>query len=166
MDESWTKKKSEHWITDRIVVLGDSWESLGLQGDQTSLKEINPKYLLINIYPEAEILILGPPDAKSRLTGKDSDAANYWRQEEKGLTEDEMVGWHHWLNGHESERTLGSQSYIQSMGSQGVGHDWAPEMNWAELISFSCWKELNEVVCRVGLEVHLIYGEWAVNGCC
>ena len=85
MDESWTKKKSEHWITDQIVVLGDSWESLGLHGDQTSLKEINPKYLLINIYPEAEILILGPPDAKSRLTGKDSDARKEWRQKEKGV---------------------------------------------------------------------------------
>ena len=52
---------------------------------------------------EAEAPILWPPDAKNRLIGKDPDAGKDWRQEEKGMTEDEMVGWHHWLNGHESE---------------------------------------------------------------
>ena len=44
--------------------------------------------------------ILGPPDVKSWLIGKDPDAGKDWGQEEKGMTEDEMVGWHHWLNGH------------------------------------------------------------------
>ena len=53
---------------------------------------------------EAEASILWPPDVKSWLTGKDSDAEKDWRQEEKGKTEDEMVGWHQWLNGHESEQ--------------------------------------------------------------
>ena len=52
---------------------------------------------------EAETPILWPPDAKNWLTGKDSDARKDWRQEEKGTTEDEMVGWHHWLSGHEFE---------------------------------------------------------------
>ena len=52
---------------------------------------------------EAEAPILWVPDAKSRLIGKDPDARKDWRQEEKGGTEDEMVGWHHWLNGHEFE---------------------------------------------------------------
>ena len=51
---------------------------------------------------DAETLILWPPDAKSWLIGKDPDAGKHWRQEEKGMTEDEMVGWHHQLNGHES----------------------------------------------------------------
>ena len=46
-------------------------------------------------------------DAKSQLIGKDPDAGQDWRQEEKGATEDEMIGWHHWLNGHEFEQTLG-----------------------------------------------------------
>ena len=50
---------------------------------------------------EAETPILWPPDTKNWLTGKDPDAGKDWRQEEKGMTEDEMVGWHHWLNGHE-----------------------------------------------------------------
>ena len=52
---------------------------------------------------EAEALILWPPDVKSWLTGKDLDTGKDWGQEEKGMTEDEMVGWYHWLNGHESE---------------------------------------------------------------
>ena len=52
---------------------------------------------------EAEIPILWPPDAKNWLIGKDSDAGKDWRREEKGTTEDEMVGWHHWLDGHEFE---------------------------------------------------------------
>ena len=56
---------------------------------------------------EAETPILWPPDAKSQLTGKDPDAGKDWGQEEKGMTEDEMVGWHHQLDGHEFEQTLG-----------------------------------------------------------
>ena len=50
---------------------------------------------------EAETPILWPPDVKSWLVGKDTDPGKDWRQEEKRTTEDEMVGWHHWLNGHE-----------------------------------------------------------------
>ena len=52
---------------------------------------------------EAETPILWPPDAKNWLVGRDPDAGKDWGQEEKGTTEDEMVGWHHWLNGHEFE---------------------------------------------------------------
>ena len=56
---------------------------------------------------EAETPILWPPDEKNWLIGKDSDAGREWGQEEKGTTEHEMAGWHHWLDGHESEWTLG-----------------------------------------------------------
>ena len=56
---------------------------------------------------EAEAPILWPPDAKSQLTGKDPDVRKDWGREEKGVTEDEMVGWHHRLSGHEFEQTLG-----------------------------------------------------------
>ena len=52
---------------------------------------------------EAETPVLWPPDVKSWLTGKDPDAGKYWTQEEKGMTEDETVGWHHWLDGYEFE---------------------------------------------------------------
>ena len=57
---------------------------------------------------EAEAPILWPPDEKSRLFGKDPDAGKDWGQEEKGVTEDEMVGWHHRFNGPEFEQTLGN----------------------------------------------------------
>ena len=53
---------------------------------------------------EAETPILWPPDVKNCLIWKDPDTGKDWRQEEKGMTEDEMVGWHHWLNGHEFEQ--------------------------------------------------------------
>ena len=75
------------------------------------IKPVNPKgnhpWIFIG-RTDAEALILWPPDVKSRLMGKDPDAGKDWGQEEKGTTEDEMVGWHHWLNGHEFEQTLGN----------------------------------------------------------
>ena len=77
-------------------------------------KEINPKghqpWIFIGrIGAEAEAPILWPPDLKSTLTGKDSDAGKDWGQEEKGLTEDSKVGWHHWLDGHKFEQTQGDR---------------------------------------------------------
>ena len=88
---------------------------------------------------EAETPILWPPDVKSWLIWKDPDAGKNWGQEEKGTTEDEMVGWHHQLNGHEF--WVGSRSWwwtwrpgmLQFLGSQRVRHDWATELNWTEL---------------------------------
>ena len=65
---------------------------------------------------EAEAPILWPPFTKSQLIGKDPDAGIDWGQEEKGMTEDEMVGWHHWRNGHEFEQALGDSG-------QGSWHD-------------------------------------------
>ena len=56
-----------------------------------------------------------PPDAKKQLTRKDPDAGKDWRQEEKGMTEDEMVGWYHWLNGHEFEQTPGDSEGQRSL---------------------------------------------------
>ena len=56
---------------------------------------------------EAEAPTLRPPGVKSWIIKKDPDSGKYWRQEEKGMTEDEMVGWHHQLNGHEFEQILG-----------------------------------------------------------
>ena len=70
---------------------------------QSVLKEINPEYSLEGLMLN---LILWPPDAKSQLIGKDPDAGKDWRQEEKGMTEDAMVEWHHWISGHEFEQML------------------------------------------------------------
>ena len=63
--------------------------------------------VIVKTDAEAETSMLWPPDVKNWLTGKDPDAGKDWKQEEKGTTEDEMVGWHHRLNGHEFEQALG-----------------------------------------------------------
>ena len=78
---------------------------------------------------EAEAPILQPPDGKSRLTGKDSDAGKDWRQEEKGTTEYEMAGWHNDSMGMSlsklRETVKDRESWLQPMGLQRVGHKWA-----------------------------------------
>ena len=74
---------------------------------QSILKEIRPWDFFGRNDAKAETPVLWPPHAKSWLIGKDSDAGRDWGQEEKGATEDEMSGWHHWLDGHESGWTLG-----------------------------------------------------------
>ena len=85
---------------------------------------------------EAETPILWPPDVKSRLTGKYPDAGKDWRQEEKGITEDEMAGWHHRLDGHESEWTLGvgdGQGGLVCCDSRGCKEsDTTERLNWTE----------------------------------
>ena len=80
--------------------------------DCTEIQPVHPKgnqswVFIGRTDVEAETLILGPPDEKSWLTGKDHDAGKDWRQEEKGTTEDEMAEWHHRLDGHESGWTPG-----------------------------------------------------------
>ena len=65
---------------------------------------------------EAKVLILWPPDANSKLIGKDPDAGKDWRQKEKRVTEDEMVGWHNQCNGHELGKTLGDSDRQGSLG--------------------------------------------------
>ena len=103
---------------------------LGIPLDCKEMKPVNPKGNQPWIFTGragAEAPILWPPDAKSWLTGKDPDAGKDWRQE-KEVTEDEMVGWHYWLNGHESEKTwrwwrTGKPGVLQFMRSQRVGHD-------------------------------------------
>ena len=74
--------------------------------NQSILKEINPEYSQEGLML-AEALILWPPDANSQFAGKDPDSGKDLGQEEKGTTEDEMGGWHHQLNGHESEQAPG-----------------------------------------------------------
>ena len=85
---------------------------------------------------EAETPILWPPDAKNGLIWKDPDAGKDWRQEEKGTTEDEMAGWHHQLNEHESEWTLGvgdGQGGLECCDSWGRKESDTTEwLNWTE----------------------------------
>ena len=101
--ENWAQKNWCFWT----VVLEKTLES------PLYCKEIQPfhpkgnqsRLFIGKTDVDAETPILWPPDAKSWLIGKDPDAAKDWRQEEKGKTEDEMVGWHHWLDEHEFEQT-------------------------------------------------------------
>ena len=80
--------------------------------DIKEIQPVNPKGNQSWIFfgrtdAEAEAPILWPPDVKSQLIRKDPDAGENWRQEDKGTTEDEMIGWHHWLDGHEFEQAPG-----------------------------------------------------------
>ena len=84
---------------------------------------------------EAETPILWPPDTKNWLIGKDPDAGKNWRLKEKGTTEDEMVGWHHWLAGHEFEQALGvgvgqrSLAFCSPWGCKEL--DTTEQLNWS-----------------------------------
>ena len=83
---------------------GKSWESLGLQGDPTIHPKGNQSWIFVErTDAEAETPILWPPDANNWFIWKNPDAGKDWRWEEKGTAQDEMVGWHHRLNGHEFE---------------------------------------------------------------
>ena len=81
---------------------------------------------------KAETPTLWPPHVKSWLIGKDSDAGRDWGQEEKGMTEDEIAGWHHRLDGHEFEWTPGVGDGQGGLASQGVGHNCETELNWTD----------------------------------
>ena len=99
--ESWVPKNWCFWI----VLLEKTLES---PLDWKEIKPVYPKGNQSLVFigrtdAEAETLILWPPDVKNWLIGKDPDAGKDWRREEKGMTEDEMVGWHHWCDGHEFE---------------------------------------------------------------
>ena len=109
--ESWTIKKAQHWRIDAFELW--CWRRLlrvpwtARRSNQSILKEINPEYSLVGLMPKLKLQYFGHLMWKSRIIGKDPDAGKDWRQDKKGTTEDEMVGWHHQFNGHEFEQTLG-----------------------------------------------------------
>ena len=117
--EDWALKNWCFWI----VMLEKTPEST------LDWKKIKPVYLKRNqpwicigcTDPEGEAPILWPPDVKNWLIGKDPDAGKDWEQDEKGVTEDEMVGWHHQLNGQEFEQTPGDS---EGQGSLGCWSPW------------------------------------------
>ena len=131
--ENWVPKNWCCWIGS---VGENSWKSLGLtakRSNQWILKEISPEYSLEGLKLKLKLQYLGSPDAKNWLIRKDHDAGRRWRQEQKGTTEDEMVGWLHWLDGHEFEQVLrvgdGQRSLVCcSPWGLRVGHNWV--LNW------------------------------------
>ena len=108
--ESWTIKKTECWRIDVFELW--CWRRLESPLDCKELKPVNPRgnqswIFIRRTDAEAEAPIFWPPDAKSQLIRKDPDAGKGWRQEEKGMTEDEMVGWNHCLSGYGFEQASG-----------------------------------------------------------
>ena len=111
--------------------------------DRRKIKSVNPKgnkpWMCIgSTFAEAEAPILWLPDVKSWITGKDPDAGKDWRQKEKGMTEDEITGWHHRLNGHEFKQTpevgYGQGSLVcYSPWGHRVRHNWGIELKWRKL---------------------------------
>ena len=106
--ESWTIKKDECWRIDAFELW--CWRRLlrvpwtARRSNQSILKEIGPEYSLEGLMLKLKAPVAWPPDANNWLIRKDPHARKDWRQEEKGITEDEMVGWHHQLNGHKFEQ--------------------------------------------------------------
>ena len=136
-----------HWSVWDLFAKGDPECVLVLEKtlesplDCKEIKPVHPKGNQPWIFTgrtDAEAPILWPSDAKSRLIGKEPDAGKHWGQEEKGETEDGMVGWHHRLNGHEFEQTQGD--------SEGQG---SPECcsPWGYKVSDMTWWPNNNRIC-------------------
>ena len=138
--ESWTIKKAECWRIDAFELW--CWRRLlrvpwtARRSKQSILKETSPGYSLEGLMVKLKLQILWPPDAKSWLIWKDPDAGKEWRQEEKGTTEDEMVGWHYCLNGHEFGWTPGvgdGQGGLMCCSPWGRKEsDSTLQLNWTE----------------------------------
>ena len=139
--ESWTVKKAKHWRIDAFELwcwrkpLRVPWTVR--RSNQSILKEISPGCSLEGLILKLKLPILWPLDAKSWLIGKDLDAGKDWGQEEKGTTEDGMVGWHHWLNGHGFGWTPGvgdGQGGLVCCSSWGRKEsDMTEQLNWTEV---------------------------------
>ena len=142
---SWAPKNWCFWT----VVLEKTLES---PLDCKEIQPVHPKGNQSWIFigrtdAEAKAPALWPPNAKNWLIGKNPDAGRGWSQEEEGMTEDEMVGWHHPLDGREFEQVLGigeGQGGLACCSPQGcrLGHDWGTERNFLRmvLITASCHK--------------------------
>ena len=160
----WELNHKEGWMPKnlcfRIVVLEKT-----LEGPlDCKIKPVNPKGYQSWIFigrtdAETETLILWPPDMKNWLIRKDPDAGKDWRQQEKGMTEDKMFGWHHWLDGGKSEWTLevgdgqGGLVCCDSWGRKEL--DTTERLNWTELngnpLQHPCLENLmDRGACLVG----------------
>ena len=134
--DSWTIKgwASKNWCFWTVVLE----KTLENPLDSKELKPVNSKgnqsWIFIGrTYAEAETPILWPPDVKNWLIGKDPHAGKDWRQENKGMAEDEMVGWHHQLNRHElsklRELVMDREAWGAAVHEVTKRHNWATELN-------------------------------------
>ena len=156
--ESWAQRNWQLWT----LMLEKTLES---PLDCKEIQPVNPKgnqswMFIESTDAEAETPILWPPDVRNWLIGQDPDARKYWRWEEKGMTEDEMVGWHHRLNGHEFEqapRVSNGQGRLAccSPWSRRVGHDWVTELNCSGLNGKEILKKISPEYSLEGLMLKL-----------
>ena len=138
----WRRLSTEELMLLNCGVGEDPWEFLGLQGDPTSpFWRRSALDFFGRSDAKAETPVLWPPHAKSWLIGKDSDAGRDWGQEEKWMTEDEMAGWYHWLNGPESGWSPGvgdGQGGLACCDSWGHKElNTIEQLNWTELRGYS-----------------------------
>ena len=158
--ESWTVKKAEHRKIDAFELW--CWRRLlrvpwtARRSSQSILKEISPRCSLEGLMLKLKLQYFGHL-IQSWLIGKDLDAGRDWGQEEKGTTEDEMAEcpsptWWTWIwVNSRSWWWTGRPGMLQFMGSQRVGHDWATELNWTDVVitftvtrCYSEWVRLSE----------------------
>ena len=146
-EESWALKNWCFWT----AVLEKTLES---PMDCKEIQPVHPKgdqswVFIGRTDAEAETLILWLPDAKSWFIWKDPDAGKDWGQEEKGMTEDEMAGWHHWLDGHGFGWTLGvgdGQGGLVCCGSWGRKEsDTAEWLIWTVYLKKRIWEDWDQI---------------------
>ena len=153
--------KSKLWF--QTLVLEKTLES---PLDWKEIKPVNPKGNQSWVFigrTDAKAPTFWPPHVNSQLTGKDPDAGKYWNREKKGMTENEMVGWHHWFNGHEFEQTLGD---TEGQGSLVCCSSWdhkgSDTTEWLD--SHNTWKNKfskenqNHIFCPTGRPWHSLGG--------
>ena len=147
----WRRLSTNNWSF-WTVVLEKTLES---PLDCKEIKPVNPEGNQSWIFigrtdAEAETPVLWSPEVKNWLTGKDPDSGKDWRQEEKGMTEDEMVAWHHWLDGHELEQVpgVGMDREPSCAAVHGIAKSWTWLSDWNEL-KWVKVLHLNMPICRV-----------------
>ena len=140
--ESWTIKKVEHWRIDAFELrcwrrpLRVPWTAR--RSNQSFLNEISPEYSLERLMLKLKLQYLGHLMQRA-VIGKDPDVGKDWGQEEKGTTENEMVGRHHWLNGHELGWTPG---VVDGQGGLECLRSWGPKSR----TRLSGWTQLTEIL--------------------
>ena len=166
--ESWTIRKAECWRIDAFELW--CWRRLfrvpwTLRRSNQSILKYQPWIFIRRTDADAEAPVLWPPDAKSWFTGKDPDARKDWEQEEKGATEDKMVGWHHWLKGHEFEQTQGasegqgSLACCSSLSPRELDTSWQLNNNNDQAIPF----QVHTQETQKHLHLFFFFSTWPIT---